>query len=128
MMALANMVIADEDALVCDMAEVYGVFDIFALPPQLAATLAVGLRDSSRIKTKLLGMDMPLDDYLMAAIFDNLNWLCWTHTKDAQHGNNQPVRILDLLTQKRKEDDSDIASFNTAEEFEQARSRLLGDG
>lgn len=125
MMALANMFITDEDALVCDMAEVYGVFDIFELPPQLAATLAVGLRDSSRIKTKMLGMDMPLDDYLMAAIFDNLNWLCWTHTKDAQHGGNAPVRILDILTQKKEQKETEYVTFGSIEEFEAEREKIL---
>lgn len=125
MMSLANMFITDEDALVCDMAEVYGVFDIFALPPQLAATLAVGLRDSSRIKTKMLGMDMPLDDYLMAAIFDSLNWLCWTHTKDAQHGGNAPVRILDILTQKKEQKETEYVTFGSIEEFEAEREKIL---
>lgn len=126
-MALANMICTDEDALVCDMAETYGVFDLFSLPAPLAATLAIGLRDNSRIKQKLLGMDMPLDDYLLAAIFDSINWLCWTKTKDASRGINQPKRIVEILTRKeeKKEKDNDFLVFNTAEEFERERARLL---
>ena len=38
------------DELVCDMAETYRIFDIKRVPASLAATLAVGLRDDSRVK------------------------------------------------------------------------------
>lgn len=121
------MVMTDEDALICDMAETYGVFNLYALEPQLCATLAIGLRDNSRIKQKMLGLDMPLDDYLLAAIFDSVNWLCWTKTKDATHGSNQPRRIIEILTQKeeKKDKDNDFLVFNTSQEFEEARARLL---
>ena len=37
------------DELTCDMAETYGVFDIYRLPVRTLATLAVGLRDDSRV-------------------------------------------------------------------------------
>ena len=38
------------DELTCDMAETYGIFDIKRVPVRLLATLAVGLRDDSRVK------------------------------------------------------------------------------
>ena len=84
------MLTFDEDALICDMAETYGVFNLFELPPQLAATLAVGLREDSRIKVKMSGMKMDFNKYIIAALFDKVNWLCWTKTKDAQHGTHVP--------------------------------------
>lgn len=127
-MSLANMVLADEDALVCDLAETYGIFDMWALPAQLVATLAIGLRDNSRIKTKILKMEMPLEDYLLAAIFDCVNWLCWTHTKGAEHGNGMPQRIVEVLTQKdQKQNPDEFATFASGEEFEKARAALLGE-
>lgn len=119
------MIMTDEDALICDMAETYGVFDIYALEPQMCATLAIGLRDNSRIKTKMMGMEMVFEDYLLASIYDLLNWICWTHTKDATHGNNQPRRLVDILTKKEEKQTSDILGFNTAEEFEAERARIL---
>lgn len=125
MITLANMILTDEDALICDMAETYGVFDMYALEPQLCATLAIGLRDNSRIKTKMMGMEMMFEDYLLASIYDLLNWICWTHTKDATHGTNQPRRLVDILTKKEEKQTSDILGFNTAEEFEAERARIL---
>ena len=121
------MIIMDEDSLICDMAETYGVFDIYALPAQLAATLAIGLRDDSRIKTKILNMEMPLGDYLLTAIFDRINWLCWTQTKDAQRGYNAPQSILDILTQKKDEKTDDLIAFDSGDAFEAARAKILGE-
>lgn len=123
------MINLDEDALICDLAEVYHIYDYRSLPADLVATYAVGLRDSSRIKSKLSNMMMPLDDYLMAAIFDAVNWLCWTHTKDAGKGGRPPERILDILQDKKKEEkpEDDFIVFDSPEEFEQARMRLLGE-
>ena len=127
-MSLASMIIFDEDALICDMAETYGIFDLYALPAQLAATLAVGLRDNSRIKIKMSGMKMDFNKYILAALFDKVNWLCWTKTKDAQHGTNVPASILDLLLQTEKQSGSDeCVVFDSPEAFEEARRELLGE-
>lgn len=128
-MSLASMVIFDEDALICDMAETYGIFDLYVLPAQLAATLAVGLREESRIKVKMSGMKMDFNKYILAALFDKVNWLCWTKTKDAQHGTHVPESILDLLLQTdRKNDTADeYVVFDSPEAFETARQKLLGE-
>ena len=118
----------DEDALICDMAETYGVFNLFELPPQLAATLAVGLREDSRIKVKMSGMKMDFNKYIIAALFDKVNWLCWTKTKDAQHGTHVPESILDLLLQTNKPNAPDeFMVFDSPEAFEKARQDLLGE-
>ena len=50
LLILAAMAARDEDALVCDMAETYHIFDYRALPLFLAARLACGLREDSRSK------------------------------------------------------------------------------
>lgn len=123
------MISQDEDALICDLAEVYGIYDYRSLPAELVATYAVGLRDNSRIKTKMMKMSMPLNDYLLAAIFDAVNWLCWTHTKSAEKGGRPPERILNVLQEKKKEEkpEDDYLVFDSPEEFEQARTRLLGE-
>lgn len=49
------MLSADRDALICDMAETYHIYDVRALPVKMLATLACGLRDDSRIKLKITG-------------------------------------------------------------------------
>lgn len=52
-MALSALYAYDRDALLCDMAETYGVFDLRALPLQTVAVLAQGLRPDSRIMLRL---------------------------------------------------------------------------
>lgn len=130
MISLANMVATDEDALICDMAETYGIFDMWSLPAQLVATLAIGLRDTSRIRAKMIGIEKPFDEFLLAAIYDRINWLCWTKTEDGVKGINIPRRILDLLVdgevEKNNEED-DVLIFESPEEFEMARNRLIGE-
>lgn len=125
------MIIFDEDALICDMAETYGVFDLYELPVQLAATLAVGLREDSRIKIKMSGMKMDFQKYILAALFDRVNWLCWTKTKDATHGSNMPVTILDLLLQNESKVDTsnsdNLMKFDSPDAFETARKMILGE-
>ena len=66
------MAARDEDALVCDMAETYHIFDYRALPLFLAARLACGLRENSRSKMRLAGNRIELRDALLAAILDRL--------------------------------------------------------
>lgn len=122
------MIITDEDAFICDMAETYGIFDFWSMPAGLIATLACGLRDDSRIMTKMNEMKMPLEEYLLAAIFDAVNWLCWINTKDAQRGGSPPDRILSTLLEKPKEQEqSDFMVFGSVEEFERVRSEILGE-
>lgn len=122
------MLTFDEDALICDMAETYGVFNLFELPPQLVATLAVGLREDSRIKVKMSGMKMDFQKYILAALFDKVNWLCWTKTKDAQHGTHVPESILGFLLQNDKPSAPDeFMVFDSPEAFEKARQDLLGE-
>lgn len=121
------MISFDEDALICDFAETYHIYDYRSLPADLVATYAVGLRESSRIKTKMMKMTMPLDEYLYAAIFDCVNWLCWTHTKDAEKGGRPPQRILEVLQDKVEKQEDDYMVFDSPEDFEKARMKLLGE-
>lgn len=124
------MVALDEDALICDLAETYGIFDYRSLPAQLVATFAVGLRDNSRIKTKMNGMERTFDEYMLAAIYDGINWLCWSKTKDGQKGRNMPGRIIDLFFGNKEaatKSLNDYEVFNSPEEFEAVRASLVGE-
>lgn len=122
------MIKLDESALICDFAETYHILDYRALPLKTAAVLASGLRDNSRIMMKISGMQISPDTALMAAAVDRLSLLFWAKTKDAEHGNNRPESILAKLTGENEKKDSDLQSFDTAEEFEAARQRILQGG
>jgi hypothetical protein len=60
------------DELTCDMAETYGVFDIKRVPVKLLATLAVGLRDDSRVMMAKRGARVDDKTLLLAQIVDML--------------------------------------------------------
>lgn len=117
------MIAYDEDALICDLAETYGIFDYKALPISLVATLSVGLRENSRIKMKMTGMKIPTETLLLASSLDKLALLAWLKTEDAVNGINRPKSIVKMLT--GIEENDDIQVFESAEEFEKKREEIL---
>lgn len=119
------MISADRDALLCDFAETYGIYDLRALPVSTLATLAVGLREDSRIKTRLLGPRVSKSELLLAAAVDRLSMLLWTKTEDGQNNVNRPKSILSVLVGE-KEQESDVKSFDSDEEYEQEWARITG--
>ncbi len=118
------MVAADEDALICDFAETYHIYQWRGLAVKYAAVLAFGLSDDSRIKMALTGRKVSLDRLLMASAVDALNLLVWSKTKDAQKHRNQPKSVFKMLTEEQDESEK-LLSFDSAEEFERKRRELL---
>lgn len=118
------MIAFDEDALICDFAETYGIYDYKAFPVNLCATLAAGLRDTSRIKTKIGGLNTTIDIILLAHIIDSVNTLVWFQTEDGHKNKNRPESILDRLM-NTPEDEPEFLSFDTPEAFELARQMIL---
>ncbi len=121
------MISRDEDALICDLAETYQIYDYKSLPARLVATLSVGLRDDSRIKLKMSDEKLSLRDFLLASIMDRLSLLVWFQTKDGQEGNNRPAMMVDALLGKTYSDESDVKSFESIEDFERYKKELVGD-
>ena len=114
------MISTDRDALVCDLAETYGIFDYKALPVSLLATLSSGLGDDSRIKRKIAGSTATKTEILLAAAVDLLSLLWWAQTEDGQNGNNRPASIVDILL------DSHQGEYRDADDYEDAWERITG--
>ena len=112
------------DALTCDMAETYGIFDIKRVPVKLLATLAVGLRDDSRVKRAASNTTCSDEIILLASIADSLRWIVWSKTEDGANNRNRPASIMSYYTKSTKqENESDFESFESPDEFwEWARS------
>lgn len=119
------MIASSEDALICDMAETYGVLDYRALPLPLAATLAAGLRDTSRSKMKLSGAAAAPDTLLLAAATDWLATLVWMQSEDGRKRQNRPKAVLAAILGEQQRSGSDVCAFETAEEYEAERARIL---
>lgn len=116
------MIAADEDALLCDLAETYTIYDMRSLPPSVIATFSIGLRDNSRIKMKLSGQTVPLETMLLASAVDRLSLLVWSKSKDAENGKNRPKSIVESLL--KKEIENDVVSFDSPEAFWQAMEEI----
>lgn len=117
------MIATDEDALICDLAETYHIYDYKSLPLQKVAIFCIGLRDDSRIKMKISGIDYTMNTLLFAKMVDYLALLYWTKTKDAQRGINKPKSIANKLMEQPQE--KDIMSFDSPEDFEAMRLRII---
>lgn len=117
------MIATDEDALICDLAEIYHIYDYRSLPLKMVATFSVGLRENSRIKMALVGTKYTFDTLLLASIFDNLNIRTWAMSENAQKGINKPKSIVHKLLGREEESESEYMLFDTAEAFEEMWNR-----
>lgn len=120
------MIKLDENALICDLAETYHIYDYRQLPATKVAVFSLGLRDNSRIKKKISNQPIDFDRLLLAGISDKLSYLLWSKTKDGAKGRNKPKSILEMLTEPKKQ--SNQLAFHSGEEFEQMRARILAGG
>lgn len=121
------MIDLDEDALICDLAETYQVYDYKQLPLQTVAVFAYGLKDDSRIKQLLSDQIAPVERVLLASMVDRLSMLLWIQSKDGQKGVNRPASIADQLIKRDKSenDEKDYLVFESGEDFENYRKALL---
>ena len=128
-MTLASMVNFDEDALICDLAETYQIYDYRSLPVKLVATLSAGLRDTSRIKMAAAGVPATQDTLLLATIADRVEAFRYGFTEDASKGTNQPVSLVASFFGEKPEsrNKSGVMSFATTEEFEATLARIRGE-
>lgn len=120
------MMALDEDALACDFAETYHIFDMYQFPCLKVAVLAIGLRDDSRIKMKQNGLEVNVNTLLLAHIADNTAINVWAKTKDAEKGQNRPTSLIKVLTEKI--DPSKAAKgFTSSTDFDDEWRRLNGN-
>lgn len=116
----------DEDALICDFAETYRIYDWRALPLLTAARLACGLKEDSRIIRAFTGQRAATKDILLAAILDRTSLLLWAQTEDAKKNRNRPESVLEKLL--GIESRTKGAVFADGEEFEKAKEKILKSG
>lgn len=122
------MIALDEDALICDFAEFYHIYNIYDYSPDYIATLAIGLRDNSRIKLKLLGLRVDINMLLLAHIADNTAINIYAKTKDAKSGKNKPTSFVNLFTKtETREKAKEAKKFDSGADFDKEWRRLCGN-
>lgn len=121
------MLAADRDALVCDLAETYGILEYRALPAGLLAVLASGLRENARIRQTLAAQPADTHTLLLAAMVDRLSFLAWAQTRQAQQGTGRPPSVLQALL-GQPNTPGGLVAFDTAADYEAARAKILKGG
>lgn len=71
------MIAADEEALICDFAQVYHILDYRELPARRAALLACGLGPDTRIMRILSGRTVSDEILMLARIADQVAVISW---------------------------------------------------
>lgn len=117
------MISADEQALICDLAETYHIFDYRSLPVDLVATLSTGLRDNSRIRMILNKEKHSRELILSALVVDKLTLLqCGLAGQ-----KERPKLITDILFDYEYDNQNKIQAdvFDTPEAFREAYDRAV---
>lgn len=121
------MINLNEDALVCDLAETYQIYDYRSLPVKTVATLSAGLRDNSRIKMCASGVLVDMDALLLAVIADRIEELRYFFSADSKKGRNRPKSITEILVNGEQPNPTDVMTFSTGAELEAALAKITGE-
>ena len=112
-MTLADALANHHDAVVCDLAETYHVFDYQALPVPLLAALVFGLRPDSRYRQELNGINPTSSHVLLANIADTLMLISaglgGAKLKDEDFWTNSVIA--------REEKKKEVRGFNSGQDF-----------
>ena len=119
------MINTDEDALICDLAETYKIFDYRSLPCKTVATFSCGLGDDSRIKMRMANVKITTEEMLLSALVDNTKLLAWLNSSEGAKGVNRPESLLDILAGET-EKNSDIVAFYSGEDLKQEWTKRAG--
>lgn len=119
------MMRADRDALLCDLAETYHVYDLKALPVQTLAALSFGLRDDSRIKMKLSGMVYVSPVILQAEIVDNLALI--RYSLCMKEHSPLPEFYTDIISGKKQAEQAARANKQKDTKYLSVRNAILDD-
>lgn len=120
------MITVDEEALICDLAETYHIFYYKSLPCRIVATFACGLRENSRIKMKMSGMNATIEQTMLAAIVDSTRLNVWLQSADGIKGRNRPESIADIITGRTET--KSITAYTSPEEFDRDWKKYTGGG
>lgn len=116
---------ADRDALLCDLAETYHVYDLKALPVQTLAALSFGLRDDSRIKMKLSGLVYVSPIILQAEIVDNLALI--RYSLCMKEHSPLPEFYTDIISGKKQAEQAARANKQKDTKYLSVRNAILDD-
>lgn len=111
------MLAFDRNAVICDLAEVYHIYDYHGVPVSLLGTLVSGLGPDSRIGMKLSGRKASMDTIMLVNICDILvaYIYSWSDKSNQKRPDPMAPRFFDQDPIKKKPH-----GYSSGEEFKKA--------
>lgn len=117
------MLAMDKNAVICDLAETYQIYDYRRVPGRLLGILVAGLGENTRIGKKINGVRGTVTEVLLAQILDGVRFLCWAKTEDGQKGRHRPKSVASEFFVS---EDKNKAKSITVDDFEKIREKIIG--
>ena len=121
------MRVVHRDALICDFAQYYHVYDIDAVDVQTAAILACGLPSDSRTIREMSGSKHDPERIYKYALIDAVRSVEWAIIQ--AHSGKKKVKRPESMLQKYlgldKDQKQEVQGFDSPEEYEAARARII---
>jgi hypothetical protein len=127
-MFLAHALAIGRAELMCDLAEIYHIYDYKQLPPKTVAVFSYGLRENSRLKMKIAGSRCTTEQMILSMIYDRVNWLRWAMSAASKDPDTCPEMLTPKLLgmEVQKESSKNILAFEDGSEFERSRKMIIG--
>lgn len=117
------MLAIDRNAVICDLAETYNIYDYRRVPGRLLGILAAGLGDNTRIGKKINGVRGTVSEVLLAHILDGVRFLCWAQTEDGRKGRHRPDSVASEFFVSEDKNKTKAVSIDS---FEKIREKIIG--
>jgi len=93
----------------------------------MAAILACGLRDDSRIKMIISKTPVKPDQILLSTISDGIRTIAWMLSEDGRQGINRPISLTGVLMGDRSDtENTKTVAFDSGDDFDAAWRELNG--
>lgn len=112
------------DALTCDFAQYYHLYDLEAIPLTQGAILACGLPPESRTMRKLTNTQYTAEQAVLMGILDSIRSFEYAYV--CSHSKKKPQKprsVFDVAS--GTEEVSELTAFDSAEDFEVARQKII---
>ncbi len=113
-----------EAALICDFAQFYHIYDLDQFPLKRQAILACGLPEDARIIRKIIKQKVPTNTLLLMAVIDSIRDLEYQYV--VSHSKKKKLQRPKSLLSTLQEKQTEVASYDTEEEYEAAKRRIVG--
>lgn len=112
-----------KEELICDLAETYHIYNMYDFTPEYIGILVNGLDADSRVNRKIGEQKIKSETYLLAGIFDNVNYLLYGMSDPKKRGNPPDSILKRLLSDEPREKEK---VFVTPDDFRETWKKIVG--